>query len=277
MRKVSIIPSLLTLCNLMCGLGSVWYSAKAYALYAGGTTGGWFTTHDAVIRAAAWLIFVGMIFDVLDGRIARLLNSTSNFGKELDSLADFLTFGIAPAMLINVASFESDVMLFIIGERGRMMLSAAYVIFAALRLARYNVQAGKASTRTDIFKGLPSPAAAGMAAAIVLMHYRLGDVGSWAADSFRQFSPVAAFLLGLLMVSGISFVHLGNSFLRSGPSVRRLAIFASAVLLLVVFPVYVLFSVFMAYIIVGCVTHLRHKALGEDEEGSDESPEGSEP
>ncbi len=119
---------------------------------------------------ASWLILLALVFDGLDGRIARMTNTTSQFGVEFDSLADIISFGIAPAMLLY----------FFIGDQfGRfgILVSALYVIFGAIRLARFNISTAK--TDPNVFIGLPIPTAAIFVSMwILLFHkYTLEDYG----------------------------------------------------------------------------------------------------
>ncbi len=119
---------------------------------------------------ASWLILLALIFDGLDGRIARMTNTTSQFGVEFDSLADIISFGIAPAMLLYF---------FIGNEFGRfgILVSALYVIFGAIRLARFNISTAK--TDPNVFIGLPIPTAAIFVSMWILLFqkYTLEDYG----------------------------------------------------------------------------------------------------
>ena len=267
MRKVSIIPTLFTLSNLICGLGTLWFAAKALVLLQGAQPEGWVESYNEALRVAAWLIFIGMVFDVLDGKIARLTNSTSQFGKELDSLADFLSFGIAPAFLIEVVSINDKALLFVIGDKGRMILSAAFAVFAALRLAKYNVTASaKNEEATKDFIGLPSPAAAGVIAASVLVGVKMSAQASFITDFLRHWTPLLAAFLGLLMVSSIRFPHFGNRFIGSTLSFKRVVIAAATVLLLFMFPAVLLAFLFSTYVAVGIASHFKKRG-GTDAAG----------
>ncbi len=119
---------------------------------------------------ASWLILLALVFDGLDGRIARMTNTTSQFGVEFDSLADIISFGIAPAMLLYF---------FIGNEFGRfgILVSALYVIFGAIRLARFNISTAK--TDPNVFIGLPIPTAAIFVSMWILLFqkYTLEDYG----------------------------------------------------------------------------------------------------
>ena len=143
-RGVYLLPSLLTVANLFCGYACVVYAASR----------GDFDT-------AALLIGIAMILDTLDGFIARLTNSSSAFGVQLDSLADVVSFGVAPAILAFLWGLAP------LGRLG-WAVGFLYVTSAAMRLARFNIQA---NTVTDkrYFAGMPSPAAAGIIASTVYL------------------------------------------------------------------------------------------------------------
>jgi CDP-diacylglycerol--serine O-phosphatidyltransferase len=159
---------------------------------------------------AAWFILAAILFDMLDGTVARLTKSTSEFGKELDSLADIVSFGVAPAVLVFVSYLPGPGGLPVLAETGTIIgragsfIAIVYVIGVALRLARYNVYQ---ADRRDIFTGLPCPAAGGLIASFILfMNYfeprleslELGPIGYYALGS----TTVA---LSLLMLSTISY------------------------------------------------------------------------
>jgi CDP-diacylglycerol--serine O-phosphatidyltransferase len=150
---LSIIPSLLTIGNIFCGYYSIISTLR----------GNW--------DSAAVLIGVGYILDGLDGRIARLTKTTSDFGLQLDSIADVITFGVAPAMLAFSWGFGASE-----GIEGSVarhvhqlgsLASFAFVVCGALRLARFNMQAKTETSSKRYFVGLPIPAGAGMVASVV--------------------------------------------------------------------------------------------------------------
>lgn len=139
---------------------------------------------------ASWLILLALVFDGLDGRIARMTNTTSQFGVEFDSLADIISFGIAPAMLLYF---------FIGNEFGRfgILVSALYVIFGAIRLARFNVSTAK--TDPNVFIGLPIPTAAIFVSMWILLFYKY---------TLEDYAIVLLFLtlgIAVLMVSNFRY------------------------------------------------------------------------
>lgn len=149
---IYILPNLFTASSIFVGVISMVEASKGN------------------IILASWLILLALVFDGLDGRVARMTNTTSQFGVEFDSLADIISFGIAPAMLLY----------FFIGnefERFGILVSALYVIFGAIRLARFNISTAK--TDPNVFIGLPIPTAAIFVSMwILLFHkYSLEDYG----------------------------------------------------------------------------------------------------
>jgi len=174
LRGVYLLPALMTLSNLLCGFASVVYSTR-----------GDFDT-------AAVLIGVAMIVDTLDGFFARLTQSQSAFGAELDSLADVVSFGVATAILAFTWGLWS---------LGRLGWAAGfiYVAAAAMRLARFNIQ-GMAVTDKRYFAGLPTPAAASVTASTVFLY-------PWGLQDYRIALLALPILLvpGFLMVSTIRF------------------------------------------------------------------------
>jgi CDP-diacylglycerol---serine O-phosphatidyltransferase len=141
--------------------------------------------------SAAWFIFLALIFDGLDGRVARLTNTASHFGVEFDSLADIVAFGVAPAFMLYLYVGETY------GRVG-IVVSALFIIFGAVRLARFNVATSR--TEHSVFIGLPIPTAAIMISLSILVLERYPYLNVY--KSFMLFLAVA---LALLMVSNIRY------------------------------------------------------------------------
>jgi CDP-diacylglycerol--serine O-phosphatidyltransferase len=152
------VPTLVTLGNLLCGFGAIVLAMRAshppQDFYN-------FDAHDC-LRVSAMLIFLAMVFDVFDGKVARWTQSSSKFGMEMDSLCDVISFGVAPAVLVYAMLDEQLLAMpssFHLLDRFVWPMLAAYVSCAALRLARYNIEAE--TGHRDFFFGMPSPGAAG--------------------------------------------------------------------------------------------------------------------
>ena len=218
-RSVYLLPSMFTVGTLFCG-----YACIVYAMQANYGT-------------AAVFIGVATVLDVLDGRIARLAGAASEFGGEFDSLADVISFGVAPAVLAFAWGLEP------LGRLG-WAVGFLYVTATALRLARFNVQ--NENTDKRLFVGMPSPAAAGVLASTVF---------AW-PDGFEiPQAPVVALavvlLPALMMVSRIRFRAFGALTLRPRSSFLVLLQFALLIAAIAVQPQPVLFVMAYSYLASG--------------------------
>lgn len=226
MKPVAMLPNLLTLGNSACGLLAISKGVDALA-YSGENP----ETFYQKMEAACGLIFLGMVFDALDGKVARLTKSFSDFGAQLDSLADLLTFGVAPAILAKVMiEHEGPLMGYVGSPRLHFIAAASFALMAILRLARFNLETEHDEDAHKEFRGLPSPGAAGAVASTLLVYilFRepaleiesgtptpVGRVMGWLQDI--DWTPVLAWVplylvfalpaLGLLMVSRVRYVH----------------------------------------------------------------------
>ena len=277
------IPTLVTLGNLMCGFGSIvlamrWDNPPANFYH--------FDANDC-LNWAGLLIFAAMIFDVMDGTIARWTKSASKFGLEMDSLADVTSFGVAPAVLIKamidqeLRSQNSYPLL----DRYVFPLLAIYVCCAALRLARYNIEAQ--AGHCDFFFGMPSPGAAGCVASLALliivshsMHPApISDVqeklnaliGSsnldkriddWRDSIHRPILLVMPFIMlafGMLMVSRVHYPHIGARFLRGRKSFMHMLILGLCLVLIIMHHEITLAIAFNGYMAFGLLNELRYR------------------
>jgi CDP-diacylglycerol--serine O-phosphatidyltransferase len=246
-RSVYFLPSLATLGNAVCGFAAMYVAALAATAVETGH--GSLMFRDELTRfwahngfvAAAYLIFAAMVFDALDGRLARFTRHTTDFGGQLDSLADVVSFGAAPAF-IALLLFRVEVLdvrdVPVVLSRLNWAIGALYFSCAALRLARFNVSNEHGEQHHFSFLGLPSPGAAAAVVGAVLIQQDLAHLGyRWA----QRTSTVVTYLLplivlgtGLLMVSAIRYPHLVNRYLRGRRSVGRL-VGVLAVLMIVIF------------------------------------------
>lgn len=225
MKSMAFLPSLLTLCNMLCGfyaiihVSSVQWVQDATGRFVPGPE------HLSAFEHAGIAILIAMVFDMLDGRVARMMRQTSDFGGQLDSLADAITFGVAPgvvvAMLHSMARYGYAEPFW---SKMAWVFGAAYACGAIIRLARFNVENTSHSEEAHrYFKGLPSPAAAGVVATLVLLHcYGVNPRSEPLGESVRGFLqhgiprvlPFAALAVGYLMVSTYRYVHAANVLLR---------------------------------------------------------------
>lgn len=234
------------------------------------TTAGLFSGFFAVVssmtgrfEAAAVAIFVAMVFDGLDGRVARMTNTQSDFGAEYDSMADMVSFGMAPALVAYNWGLTE------LGKFG-WLAAFVYVAGAALRLARFNTQVGIADKR--FFQGLASPAAAAVVAGLVWVGVEYDAVGT---DYGIVVALVTGFA-GLLMVSNFKY----NSFKELNWHGK--VPFVGLLIVLLIFvvvatePALVLFIVFSLYALAGPINTFRtvdkvtlNDVVGEQEEDAD--------
>lgn len=191
---------------------------------------------------AAWLILLAALFDFLDGRVARLIKATSEFGVQFDSLADVVNYGVAPALLYYFLFFDGW------GIYG-LILSFLPVVCSAARLARFNVQADNINRRTDIFEGLPTTMAAVLLCGYVIF---VGDVTT-------DFGPpgVSAlfiFTVAILMVSKVQYEKGNILSPRAIIKYQRFIIGSVIVLTLVLFPTIAVFTWGLLYVLSGLLT-----------------------
>lgn len=316
-RRVHILPSLLTLGNFSCGffsvvlcLNALFFVTRAQIMdkhtptvevaersIMAGTLTESRGKRDALTLSsptgsnarAAWMfhmaciiIFLGMLFDVLDGKVARHIGADSAFGKELDSLADVTTFGVAPSVLVNTLWIA--VMPVTSAWWGQVVIfGVIFSVCTVLRLARYNIQSGTADK--NIFSGLPSPAAAGCVVTAVLLaqgdYVFVNAICEWIASLLGptvngvqiKANLLAIYLLlpGLLMVSTIPYTHLANRYFTGKKSFTVLVM---AVLLLALIwyePRLMLFLAFNGYMALGIVNYFRKTRLDSARTGIDNS------
>lgn len=221
-RGIYIIPSAFTIGNILCGFYAVVNSIKAYQVFASNPAHA-----TELFDNAAKAIGFAILLDNLDGRIARMTKTTSEFGVELDSIADVLSFGIGPAVLAYAWGYGSTPGL----ERIAWGVSFFFLICGALRLARFNVSARAprfssegSSPKLDkrFFVGLPIPAAAGMLASLI--HYSPTPLPAYPAPDLAFYSWLllgGMSLLSVLMVSTLRY----TSFKNIGPSSNKPFIF----------------------------------------------------
>lgn len=245
-----IAPNSLTLTSIFCGICSI-------NLALTGDT-------PTDIMFAAWLLVVAMVCDALDGRVARMTKAESALGVQLDSLADMVSFGVAPAMLLYAWGMKS------LGTWG-LFFGFCFTACTALRLARFNVMASENEGVMKYFLGLPSPLAAGTVVAVVLAHVSAtGQMSTGAATSVAAM----AVLLGALMVSNIRYRTFKDVNFRGRAGFLALATILLASAVAYTFKpgaaLVLLMVLYIAIGLVGGVLHWSRAILGEDVEYSDD-------
>ena len=223
-RGIYLLPSVLTTFGMFAGFYSIVSSIN-----------GEFTI-------AAISIMIAMMWDTLDGRVARLTNTQSAFGAEYDSLADLVSFGLAPALLVYEWSLY---------ELGRFGWLAAFVYLAcaALRLARFNTQVGIADKR--FFQGLPSPAAAGVIASMIwLKIWTFASFDSEVISLGYYLGAGISILCGILMVSNVRYYSFKELDSKKA-SFRFLLLIVLSLIILMYKPNIILFTGFFLYLLSG--------------------------
>ena len=221
-RGIYLLPNLFTTAALFCGF---------YAIV---------SSINGKFEIAAIAIFVAMLLDGVDGRVARMTNTQSDFGAEFDSLADMVSFGLAPALIIYLWSLSS------LGKIG-WLVSFVYVACGALRLARFNTQAEHSDK--NYFQGLASPAAAAIVAGLI-----------WNGELLQQYlseptlqivALVTTFIAGLLMVSNVRYHSFKGVNWRSKVPFVTILMFVFVLVFVSAEPALVLFGIFFFYALSG--------------------------
>jgi len=215
-----IFPGSFTMGNIVCGFLAL------------------LSAFEGDITTACWLIILGAFLDGLDGKIARLSGTTSRFGVELDSLADFLSFGVAPAIIIYLVKLQS------LGKWG-WLISIVYIMAASYRLARFNLYADTEEKKQ--FVGLPVPGAA-----LALVTYVIFCYDLWGEIRYGEYLISMVILFSALMVSQVEYDAMPDSFNTPQNRIKLLFIILVAGAALIK-PRLLLFPIFALYIIIGLI------------------------
>lgn len=220
-RMIAALPTLLTLGNAACGFGAITVAAKLGPEHATGVAAA-----SPDLLTAGLLVFAAMLFDVLDGSAARLTNSTSDIGAQLDSLCDAISFGVAPAFIMlqfvrhDHALANDFPPWFTYPSRFLWTIGALYVVSAVLRLARFNVETDEDDAH-DGFSGLPSPAAAALVVSfpfamreLIRLHEKDAAPVAWLVPAIVALMPVVTLMAAALMVSKLPYAHVFTQMIR---------------------------------------------------------------
>lgn len=237
MRNIKgIFPGVFTMGNMLCGFLSILQSFEGEAIH------------------ASWLIILAGFFDTLDGKLARFSRSASRFGIELDSFADFVSFGIAPAVIFY--SFK----LHALGTWG-WILGFVFVVCGAFRLARFNLVA-KLEDKS-YFTGLPIPMAAGTLSGYTLFSYEL-----WGELAYPEILVTLIIIFSALMVSGMEYDTLPRFSLNSKKNMFKLIYILGAVIAVLAKPKLVIFPLGLLYVLSGIVREAYHLVYMEPKQGN---------
>lgn len=243
-----IFPNALTLGSVFCGMSSIYQSLTA--------------TSTAELALAAWLIVVAMLCDLFDGRVARMTRAQSEFGVQMDSLADAISFGVAPGFLLFQWGLEP------LGIGG-IFVAFVFAGCAIMRLARFNVMSSENGGKTRYFLGLPTPLAAGAVVSVILAH---GSVtGSMTGPTGN--AAIMTLLLGGLMVSNVRYRTFKDVNFRGRAGVLLVGlVMAVAAVSVLARPSVAFVTIMVVYIVVGLgggIVELGRHILGQ-EQGLDE-------
>jgi CDP-diacylglycerol--serine O-phosphatidyltransferase len=261
-KGLYLIPSAFTAANIGMGFFSVMASLRGFQLLGSSTPdlAGATAHFDSAAMAIGW----ALLFDMLDGRIARLTKTTTEIGIQLDSIADVVTFGLAPAVLAYVWGYGATLAEGSDLHRVAWFLSFMYLICGAFRLARFNVQAsrpriiaeGTPKVDKKSFVGLPIPVAGGLIAALV--HFSPAPLVYFGPERARIYSGLLMVLVGflsLMMVSTLRFSSFKTVGTRTG-SMRTIILALSVGMLIFLFSQYVLLAIVITYILHGLLSRL---------------------
>ena len=258
-----MIANLLTVGNAVCGFIAIALMATGPRIAEG---------PPVELKWAAWLIFLGMVFDMLDGRVARSTGTTSELGAQLDTLADMITFGAAPALIVLQMHRLPEVWPWHLPNWVLWCFCIAYFLGAVLRLARFTVENVPDESAHLCFKGIPSPGAAGLLASLTVLYFYLKnfkhpELVKWVPPAWKEplqaFAdvipgalPVLALVLGYTMVSNrLRYAHVVSRFL-SRRTFDAFAYVIFGLVLLVALPEITLPVVFLVYLLSSPVQHL---------------------
>lgn len=280
-RSVYALPSLATLGNAICGFGAI-YVAGLQPVTNGDPWTMFWAQHP--FAAACYLVLLAMIFDALDGRLARFARHTTDFGGQLDSLADVVSFGAAPALIaLQVFKFDGPQEIPFALSRLVWAAGALYFACACIRLARFNVSNQHGEQHHFSFLGLPSPGAAGAVVAFILVQQDLqAEAARQSSQTLAALSNLCLYVLpplvvamGLLMVSHIRYAHVVNRYLRGRRSITQLLLVLVIALLLVVAHRYTLAVAMVGFALWGPIGAAWSRWVGRGAATSQPQPHGT--
>lgn len=257
-RDLTALPTLVTLGNAFCGFLAATYVVAAMS--EGPGTAGYYNCLTNAVTA----MFIGMVFDFLDGKVARLTKTESLFGVQIDSLSDVLSFGLVPALLFKTLA-ETE---FAMPAKTALVLGTFFLFGAVLRLARFNVETDFDDDHRS-FKGLPTPAAAAGIASLVFLYAQrsLSHDGYILADetvkgAIEVALPWAVVLLGVLMWTKLPYIHLPNILLTEQRHPSHILLVLGTIGTVAWKPAFSIAVLMLAYALSGPVLFAWHAAAG---------------
>jgi CDP-diacylglycerol--serine O-phosphatidyltransferase len=261
--RIYFLPNLMTAGNLFCGFMAIVNCIQARIAETSPGADYLGASNADHYRYAVWFIFGAAAFDALDGRLARMGGRESLFGAEFDSLADVVSFGVAPTLMVMYLIIAPTQGYDVFRQLG-WFFAFVYLLCAAMRLARFNVitnpllYRGKKDSNKD-FLGLPVPAAATTVASLVLFLLKLAESDK-SLKTWALALPFLMLLVALLMMSTVRYPSGKGIDLQTRMKLRSFAAGFALIVLFLVFKEYALFGVCLAYIFFGLIRHLRRPA-----------------
>jgi CDP-diacylglycerol--serine O-phosphatidyltransferase len=277
--RIYFLPNLLTAGNLFCGFVALTRIVEADLLPLPDGTINW-----SPIKYALGFILLACIFDLFDGRVARMGGIESPFGREFDSLADLVSFGVAPAFLVHrVVLHDVFVKGSVFGDHPELgwFIASIYLLCGAFRLARFNCFAAAPGGGSKDFLGFPIPSAAGLVASLTLLIIHLNEKDKTLGNYWKCLLAVVLVFLSAMMVSTIRYPSFKSLGLRSTSTFTKAIFGALFIGLILVLQVkilyYVLPAFFTLYLIYGFVRprisrRIRHEIEEEDDENGGPDP-----
>jgi CDP-diacylglycerol---serine O-phosphatidyltransferase len=261
-KGVYLVPSFFTAANIGMGFFSVMSCLRGFQFLGGPSPD--INAAASHFDSAAIAIGFAVLFDMLDGRIARMTKTTTEIGIQLDSIADVVTFGLAPAVLAYVWGYGSALTESVPLHRLALFLSFMYLMCGAFRLARFNVQASRPRIMAEgtikvdkkSFVGLPIPVAGGLIAAIV--HFTPSPLIGYGPERAKVYGGLLMLLVGFLSVMMVSTLRF-SSFKTVGTrsrSMRTVILILAVGMLIALYSQYVLLALVVAYILHGLLSRL---------------------
>ena len=269
--KIYLLPNLMTAGNLFCGFAAclkilegalIQADARLSATAAAELAGDKF-------HAAIWLILASCIFALLDGRLARLGGTDSSFGREFDSLADIVSFGVAPALMVY------RIVLYEFAKTG-WIIASIYLVCGALRLARFNCLASvNSASANKEFRGFPIPAAAGLVASLTLFMLWFAE-GERHLGAWKWVLPPLLLFLSWMMFSGFKYPSFKGINWRTTRSLPRFLLILFTILLTAIYYEWMPFAIFLSYLLYGFLrpflSRKMKQEIEEELEDEDEEP-----
>jgi CDP-diacylglycerol--serine O-phosphatidyltransferase len=263
--KIYLLPNLMTAGNLFCGFAATLKILEGALVLAENPL-----AQDAAsdkFHAAIWCILASCIFDLLDGRLARLGGNESSFGREFDSLADIVSFGVAPALMVYSVVLHAF-------EKTGWLIASLYLVCGALRLARFNCLAAVNSAAANKeFKGFPIPAAAGVIASVTLFMLWLDEHGRDIGNGKWVLPPLMIFL-AWMMFSGFRYPSFKAINWRTTRSIPRFILIVGVLAMTAMYYQWMPAVIFVSYLLYGFLRPFLSRKMKEEieEEVEEEDP-----